>query len=102
MFAWRAKADKEQLEKHDHQVADFLDAVKGFCKAMSVAAKAREKFSPEAIKFTVQRLNALRREIDAFEKDLIAGADALISTHCEKKEVGKANGLSQKESAARS
>ena len=71
--AQEAKAKKQRVQEYDRQVADFFDAVKMLLDATNVAHEAREKFSPEAVPFTIRKLNALRRALDAFEKDLITG-----------------------------
>ena len=70
--AKKAKKKKQRIQDFDRQVADFLDAEKKLRDAMKTAREAREKFSTEAIRFTIRRLDALRREIDAFEEDLAA------------------------------
>jgi hypothetical protein len=53
----QAKADKDQLQKNDHQVKDFLVAIKAWEEAIAVAAKSVSKFAPEAISFTIRRLD---------------------------------------------
>ena len=64
--ARQAKDDKRQLQKHDHQVKDFLEAEKTFEAALVVATKSISKFAPEAISFAMQRLNKIAARMDEF------------------------------------
>ena len=72
----QAKKDKAELERFDNQVKEFLAANKTWLQAIKAATKAISKFSPEAKRFTVRRLDqSITAEIEL--KDTLAvAADA--------------------------
>ena len=67
----QAKADKRELEKHDHQVKEFLVATKAYEGALTVAAKSASKFGLEHAAFTVWRLDKVVADIEATKQHLV-------------------------------
>ena len=55
----KARKDGISLQKHNRQVAEFLEACKVWAKALEEAGIAVSKFSPEARKFTARKLSAI-------------------------------------------
>ena len=66
----QAEADKRQLEEHDRQVKEFMDATKAWHDAIAAGTKVVSKFSSEAKKFAVRRLDALAEEMAAMKEKL--------------------------------
>jgi len=70
----QSKQRLERLNKHNRQVGDFLDAMrdatKAYVAALKVAEDSTERFSAEAVKFTIRRLNQVRKLQDEFEAAL--------------------------------
>jgi len=63
----REKTERE-VQSYDSQVKDYIQAIKSFDKATTVALTALRKFSPEARPFTIRKLKAA-----------LANADKLIT-----------------------
>jgi hypothetical protein len=71
---WKGDETKRRLQKHNRQVADYLDAAKTFVGAINIAIESRERFAPEHMNFVKRKHDEIRKLMAELEESINAKA----------------------------